>query len=168
MSQYLKGAVDWERLHRFHAVAASGSFTRVGRKLGLSQSAVSRQIRALEESLGIPLFYRHARGLVLTEQGEELYRAVQEMSDCLSRAVQRIGEALGKPEGPLKITTTVAFGSAWLTSRINRFHVQYRSTRRSRSRWCSRTIRSSTCPRAKPTSRSGLRRRRTRERSRAC
>ncbi|MEW5707402.1 MAG: LysR family transcriptional regulator [Pseudomonadota bacterium] len=117
--------MDWDRLRVFHAVAESGSFTRAGRRLNLSQSAVSRQISALEESLKISLFHRHARGLVLTEQGEELYAVVQDVADRLSLALARINESREQPEGPLKITTTVTFGSAWLTARLNQFHLKY-------------------------------------------
>ena len=117
--------VDWDRLRVFHAVVEAGSFTRAGRKLQLSQSAVSRQICSLEESLTVPLFYRHARGLVLTEQGEAFFRSVQEMENQLAQGLARITESRAQPEGPLKITTTVTFGSSWLTSRISRFHQQY-------------------------------------------
>jgi DNA-binding transcriptional LysR family regulator len=117
--------VHWDRLPIFQAVAVAGSFTKAGRKLDLSQSAVSRQICALEASLTVPLFYRHARGLVLTEQGEAFFRVVNEMETQLTRAIARIGESRAQPEGPLKITTTVTFGSAWLTARINRFHLQF-------------------------------------------
>ncbi len=124
MSKRLK-FVDWDRLRIFHAVVEAGSFTQAGRKLQLSQSAVSRQICSLEESLTVPLFYRHARGLVLTEQGEGFFRSVQEMESQLAQGLSRITESRAQAEGPLKITTSVTFGSAWLTSRISRFHQQY-------------------------------------------
>lgn len=117
--------VDWDRLRVFHAVVEAGSFTRAGRQLQLSQSAVSRQICSLEESLTVPLFYRHARGLVLTEQGESFYRSVQEMNSQLASGLARIAETRAQAEGPLRITTTVTFGSAWLTPRIARFHAKY-------------------------------------------
>ena len=70
--------MDWDKLRIFHAVAEAGSFTHAGDKLNLSQSAVSRQISALEDSLKVPLFHRHARGLILTEQGELLYHILPE------------------------------------------------------------------------------------------
>ena len=108
--------VQWDRLPVFQAVAEAGSFTKAGRKLDLSQSAVSRQICALEASLTVPLFYRHARGLVLTEQGEAFFRVVKEMEAQLAQAISRIAESRVQPEGPLKITTTVTFGSAWLAA----------------------------------------------------
>ena len=56
--------MDWDRVRVFHAVALAGSFTRAAERLGLSQSAISRQISGLEEDLATALFHRHARGLV--------------------------------------------------------------------------------------------------------
>lgn len=113
--------MDWDKLRIFHAVAEAGSFTHAGEALNLSQSAVSRQISALEESLRVPLFHRHARGLILTEQGDLLFRAVKDVSHKLSMAEALISESRERPSGPLKITTTVAFGTTWLTPRIKEF-----------------------------------------------
>ena len=120
-----KEPIAWDRLPIFQAVAEAGSFTKAARKLDLSQSAVSRQVCALEESLTVQLFYRHARGLILTEQGEAFFRSVREMESTLAGALADIAESRAQPEGPLKITTTVTFGSAWLTARMNRFHQLY-------------------------------------------
>ena len=114
-------AMDWDKLRVFHAVADAGSFTHAGEMLNLSQSAVSRQVSALEEDLGIALFHRHARGLLLTEQGESLYRAAHEVYHKLAMAEARLVDAKDRPQGPLKITTTVGFGSVWLTPRIKEF-----------------------------------------------
>jgi len=113
--------MDWDKLRVFHAVAEAGSFTHAGESLNLSQSAVSRQISALEESLSVPLFHRHARGLILTEQGELLFRTAREVFAKLSMAEGLISESKDRPKGPLKITSTVAFGSTWLTPRIREF-----------------------------------------------
>lgn len=113
--------LDWDKLRVFHAVADAGSFTHAGETLNLSQSAVSRQISALEESLRVPLFHRHARGLVLTEQGEILYRTAREILMKLNMAEARIVESRERPKGPLKITTTIAFGSVWLAPRLKEF-----------------------------------------------
>ena len=117
--------LSWDRLRVFLTVADVGSFTRAGRELGLSQSAISRQVGALEATLGVSLFHRHARGLVLTEQGEDLLKTVREMSNLLGMGLARINESSQQPQGPLRITTTVAFGSAWLASRMNIFHTLY-------------------------------------------
>jgi len=113
--------MDWDKLRVFHAVAEAGSFTHAGEDLNLSQSAVSRQVSGLEDSLQVPLFHRHARGLKLTEQGEILYRTAHDVFAKLAMAEVRIIDSKERPQGPLKINTTVAFGSIWLTSRTKKF-----------------------------------------------
>ena len=113
--------MDWDKLRIFHAVAEAGSFTHAGESLNLSQSAVSRQISALEESLGVPLFHRHARGLILTEQGELLYRTAHDVFGKLALTEAQLAESKDRPKGPLRITTTVAFGSTWLAPRMREF-----------------------------------------------
>ena len=118
-------AMDWDKLRVFHAVAEAGSFTHAGESLNLSQSSVSRQMGALETSLNAPLFYRHARGLRLTETGETLFRTAKEVSAKLAIAEAMVGESRDRPKGPLRITTTVAFGSIWLTERLREFIETY-------------------------------------------
>lgn len=118
--------MDWDKLRFFHAAAEAGSFTRAGELLNLSQSAVSRQISALEDSLDTTLFHRHARGLILTEQGELLYRTVHDVFHKLTMAEMQLTETKERPSGPLKITTTIGLGSLWLTSRIKEFIDLYR------------------------------------------
>jgi len=113
--------MDWDKLRIFHAVAEAGSFTHAGEALNLSQSAVSRQISALEESVSVPLFHRHARGLILTEQGEMLYRTAHEVFAKLAMAEAQLSESKDRPKGQLKVTTTVALGSTWLTPRMGEF-----------------------------------------------
>ncbi len=113
--------MDWDKLRVFHAVAEAGSFTHAGDTLNLSQSAVSRQISALEEALQVPLFHRHARGLILTEQGEALNRTVREVFAKLAMTEALLTESREKPAGRLKVTTTVGFGSSWLAPRLQAF-----------------------------------------------
>jgi DNA-binding transcriptional LysR family regulator len=113
--------MDWDKLRVFHAVAEAGSFTHAGDTLNLSQSAVSRQISALEEALAVPLFHRHARGLILTEQGEQLNQTVREVFAKLAMTEALLTESRDKPAGKLKITTTVGFGSNWLAPRLLQF-----------------------------------------------
>lgn len=117
--------MDWDKVRVFHAVAEAGSFTHAGEALNLSQSSVSRQISALEKSLNAPLFHRHARGLRLTETGETLYRTAQEVVAKMSIAEAMVTESRDRPKGPLRITTTVAFGSIWLTERLKNFIETY-------------------------------------------
>ncbi len=114
-------SMDWDKIRVFYAVAEAGSFTHAGEMLNLSQSAVSRQVSALEEALQVTLFHRHARGLTLTEQGEILYKTAREIFGKLNMAEALILESREHPKGPLKITTTIAFGSVWLAPRLKEF-----------------------------------------------
>ncbi len=116
---------DWDKLRVFFAVAEAGSLTHAGETLNLSQSAVSRQIRGLEESLGATLFHRHARGLILTEQGELLFSAARDMSARLNLAAARIKDAKDGDAGNLKVSATHGLGSMWLAPRLGRFFTEY-------------------------------------------
>ncbi len=113
--------MDWDKLRIFQAAAEAGSFTHAGETLGLSQSAVSRQVGALETDLGAPLFHRHARGLILTEQGETLLKAVQDVSIKLEAVRSRLIDSRDRPHGDLRVTTTLALGANWLSSRLGEF-----------------------------------------------
>lgn len=114
-------SLDWDKLRIFHAAAQAGSFTHAGEALNMSQSAVSRQVSALEAELGVPLFHRHARGLIPTEQGELLYRTAREVLQKLETVQSRLTDTKEKPTGTLRVTTTVGLGSTWLTARVNEF-----------------------------------------------
>ncbi len=113
--------MDWDKLKVFHVAAEAGSFTHAGEALGLSQSAVSRQVSALEQELNIPLFHRHARGLILTEQGDLLYRTAHEVFMKLEAARAKLTDSREKPNGELRVTTTMGLGTHWLTARIGEF-----------------------------------------------
>lgn len=121
--------MDWDKIRIFYAVAEAGSFTRAGDELGLSQSAVSRQISGLERELKAPLFHRHARGLILTEQGDLLHRAARDMRMRLENTRARLEETSERPSGILKVTTTVGLGSLWLIQRIAEFLDTYPDVR---------------------------------------
>ncbi|MBK5928922.1 LysR family transcriptional regulator [Rhodobaculum claviforme] len=117
--------MDWDKLRIFHAVADAGSLTHAGETLNLSQSAVSRQIRALEEALDTNLFHRHARGLILTEQGELLFDATRAMAQRLDAATARIRDSEDEVFGELRVTTTTAFGTLWLAPRLSALFARY-------------------------------------------
>ena len=117
--------MDWDKLRIFHAVADAGSLTHAGETLHLSQSAVSRQIRALEESLNTTLFHRHARGLILTEQGELLFDATRAMAKRLEAAAARIRDSEEEVFGELKVTATTGFGTLWLAPRLGKLYEKY-------------------------------------------
>jgi DNA-binding transcriptional LysR family regulator len=113
--------MDWDKLKVFHAAAEAGSFTHAGEHLGLSQSAVSRQVSALEGELGVSLFHRHARGLILTEQGDLLFRTAHEVFMKLESARAKLTDSKERPNGELKVTTTAGIGVNWLTPRLGEF-----------------------------------------------
>ena len=117
--------MDWDKLRIFHAVADRGSLTHAGDVLHLSQSAVSRQIRSLEEALNTTLFHRHARGLILTEQGELLHDATAAMVKRLDAATARIRDSEEEVFGDLRVTTTIGFGSIWLAPRLPKLYDRY-------------------------------------------
>jgi DNA-binding transcriptional LysR family regulator len=117
--------MDWDKLRIFHAVADAGSLTHAGDTLHLSQSAVSRQIRALEESLNTTLFRRHARGLILTEQGELLFETTRSMTKRLDATAARIRDSEEEVFGELRVTTTTGFGTLWLAPRLHRLFERY-------------------------------------------
>jgi DNA-binding transcriptional LysR family regulator len=117
--------MDWDKLRIFHAVADAGSLTHAGDKLNLSQSAVSRQVRGLEEQLNTNLFHRHARGLILTEQGELLFDATRAMSKRLDAASARIRDSEEEVFGELRVTTTTGFGTLWLAPRLSKLYDKY-------------------------------------------
>lgn len=117
--------MDWDRVRIFYVAAEAGSLTRAGEILGLSQSAVSRQVSALESEVEVPLFHRHARGLVLTEQGEILFRTARELVTKLEQTRASLSDSREKPNGELRISANVALGGIWLTPRLTEFLDQY-------------------------------------------
>lgn len=104
-------------LHTFEAAARLGGITRAAEELHVTQSAVSRQIRALEEELGLPLFRRVHRGVVLTAEGEQLAATLREAFGRVSEGIQR----LKRDPWQLKVRVPPTFGVRWLWPRLNRF-----------------------------------------------
>ncbi len=117
--------MDWDKLRIFFIVAESGSFTHAASRLEISQSAISKQMRNLEDRMGVPLFHRHARGFILTDQGELLFRTAREVFSELSMIQATITENTKASQGALKIAATVGFGTTWISSRLHKFLAQY-------------------------------------------
>ncbi len=118
--------MDWDKLRIFHTVAEAGSFTHAGEVLKLSQSAVSRHISALEESLGVTLFHRHARGLILTEAGEILHNGSRDIFSRLSMIEGQLTDAKDQSSGSLKITVAEFIGSSWLAMHLGAFRSKHK------------------------------------------
>ena len=117
--------MDWDKLRIFHAAAEAGSFTHAGEHLHMSQSAVSRQVSALERDLKVALFHRHARGLQLTEQGDMLYRTAADVLAKLQAAEMLLADGTSKPQGELRIAAPVGLGTVWVTQRLREFMELY-------------------------------------------
>lgn len=117
--------MDWDKLKTFHAAAETGSLTAAAEKVGLSQSAVSRQIAALEDDLGVPLFHRHARGLILTGPGKVLQSSTGQMATIAAVAESNLKDARDRPQGELVVTAPVGFGATWLAPRLGGFMDAY-------------------------------------------
>ena len=113
--------MDWDKLKIFHTVAEASSFTKAATVLNLSQSAISRQIQSLEHELKIKLFERHARGLVLTDNGKYLFQTAHEVIAKLKDVEATFSDEKDKLKGKLTVTTVVSFGTTWLTPRIKEF-----------------------------------------------
>src|SRR3954470_3013690 len=109
-------------LNGFEAAARNLSFTKAGAELFVTQSAISRQIKALEEQLGVPLFRRRHREILLTEAGQTLYKAVGEALRTLRDAASKLS---GRASGMLTVTTTISFASLWLVPRLAEFRRQH-------------------------------------------
>jgi LysR family transcriptional regulator, glycine cleavage system transcriptional activator len=113
-----RGLPPLDLLRGFEAAARHLSFTKAADELFLTQSAISRQVQGLEEALGVPLFQRRHRALLLTDEGQVLQQAVARMLRDLGETVERI---TGAPGGMLTVTTMVTFASLWLVPRLAKF-----------------------------------------------
>ena len=106
-------------LRAFEAAARHLSFTRAAAELHVTQAAVSHQVKALEDWLGLKLFRRQNRNVFLTEAGQSYLPAVREAFDGLSEATRRLRQRGG--EGKLTVSVTLSFAAKWLMPRLGRF-----------------------------------------------
>ena len=106
-------------LKGFEAAARHLSFTKAGGELFLTQSAISRQVQALEEQLGVKLFQRRTRALLLTDEGQRYYKAVRAALDDLRAATASVRKDAGA--AVLTVSTTVTFASLWLVPKLAGF-----------------------------------------------
>jgi DNA-binding transcriptional LysR family regulator len=107
-------------LQGFEAAARHLSFTKAGEELFLTQSAVSRQIKDLEDQLGVPLFERRHRALLLTEAGQQFYASAAQVLATMRAATERLRAHSGRRR-PLSVTTTNSFAALWLIPRLAGF-----------------------------------------------
>lgn len=122
MHKTLRALPSLDFLRGFEAVGRRLSFTLAAEDLFLTQSALSRQVKALEEALGVALFERRHRTLALTVAGAAYHRAVTEVLDALASATERTRDASRAPG--LTVSTSVSFASLWLIPRLARFRAR--------------------------------------------
>jgi DNA-binding transcriptional LysR family regulator len=104
----------------FEAAARHLSFTKAGEELHLTQSALSRQIKDLEEQVGVALFHRRHRALALTEAGQQFHAVAAQVITSVRAATERIRAQSGRGR-PLSVTTTNSFAALWLIPRLAGF-----------------------------------------------
>lgn len=110
-------------LRAFEAVARQLNFRAAAEELALTQSAVSRQIQALEEEVGVALFLRHTRAVELTGAGAQLLRAAVPMLERLDSTVRQIRQTAGRKS--VSISTWASFASMWLIPRLEIFQREH-------------------------------------------
>jgi len=123
MADATRGLPPLDLLRGFESAARHLSFTRAAGELFLTQSAISRQIQALEQFVGLALFERRHKALALTPAGEAYYRTVAPILDQLRDATRKLRES--RTGHVLTVTTTVSFASLWLVPRLARFRREY-------------------------------------------
>ena len=112
-------------LTSFEAAARHRSFTLAARELNVTQSAISHQVKSLENYLGVVLFSREKRHLTLTQAGRALQPEVGESLDRLSEIIVRLKQPAGLPRNTLSVRMAPAFALAWLSPRLPDFWRQY-------------------------------------------
>lgn len=110
-------------LRSFEAAARHLSFTKAAEELFVTQAAVSHQVKALEDYLGIALFLRRNRALLLTEAGQNYYLEIRQMFEQLTLATSKI--MLASEQGSLTVCVPPGFAILWLVPRLSRFHEQH-------------------------------------------
>ena len=117
--------MKWDRLRLFNIVAQTRNITEASYILQMSQSALSRQMKALEHELGVKLFLRNSDGITLTKAGIRLYSSVQVLASDISKTHNQLLQDMDVPSGRLNVTATNAFGALWVAPRMSKFKIAY-------------------------------------------
>lgn len=117
--------MKWDRLRLFNIVAQTRNITEASFILQMSQSALSRQMKALEHELGVKLFLRNSDGISLTKAGNRLYSSVQVLASDISKTHNQLLQDMDVPSGRLNVTATNAFGALWVAPRMSKFKIAY-------------------------------------------
>jgi DNA-binding transcriptional LysR family regulator len=117
--------MKWDRLRLFNIVAQTRNITEASYILHISQSALSRQMKSLENELGVKLFYRNSDGISLTKAGLRLSSSVQILAADINKTHNQLLEDMDVPSGRLNVTATNAFGALWVAPRMSKFKESY-------------------------------------------
>ena len=117
--------MKWDRLRLFNIVAQTRNITEASYILQMSQSALSRQMKALEHELGVKLLLRNSDGISLTKAGNRLYSSVQVLASDISKTHNQLLQDMDVPSGRLNVTATNAFGALWVAPRMSKFKIAY-------------------------------------------
>src|ERR1700684_860945 len=122
----MEDAVDkFDAMQLFVRVIEKGSFSAVAKERGIGQSAVSKQISALENALGIELIHRTSRSIALTEPGRDFYESASRILDDLENATSRIGRGQTAPKGLIRLTVPPTFARLHMVSKLPAFFATY-------------------------------------------
>tara|TARA_B100000131_G_scaffold284999_1_gene293980 strand:+ start:966 stop:1886 length:921 start_codon:yes stop_codon:yes gene_type:complete len=113
--------MKWDRLRLFFIVSQSKSLTEASSLLSISQSALSRQMQALEQEMGSRLFIRKSRGIELTPAGLKVAEASKTLSKSIDEVNNKLISDYNEPSGKLRVYATNAFGSIWLAPKMTQF-----------------------------------------------
>jgi DNA-binding transcriptional LysR family regulator len=117
--------LDADSLAFLHTLATEASFSAASARLGVTRSALSHRLRGIETRVGVSLFHRAARRLVVTDAGEAVLGYAQRVAEQVDEANIALQSSIGSVSGHLRITAPTAFGRAWLIPRINSFAGKY-------------------------------------------
>jgi DNA-binding transcriptional LysR family regulator len=118
-------SLDWDRLRIFIAVVRSGGLSKAVEVLNITQSAISRQVAALEQDIGSQLFIRNPKGLTLTHKGKLLFEIASEVYDELVQVQQSLFKSNREPKGKLNVSTPLSLGGEWLVPNLKEFLFLY-------------------------------------------
>lgn len=117
--------INFELYRIFYVVANAGNITKASKELCISQPAVTKQIKQLEDQLGGELFIRTKRGVILTDNGKEIYNYIKQAMNCFSNAEMQFSNLKRLENGVLKIGVSTTLAKLFLLNHLERFHIEY-------------------------------------------
>ena len=117
--------IDFELYRIFYVVANNGNITKASEELNISQPAISKSIKKLEEQLGGQLFVRTKRGVILTEEGKEFYNYIKQAIEYINNAENKFTDLINLETGCIKIGISTTLTKEFLLPYLEKFHTLY-------------------------------------------